>query len=306
MRDILKRYYNIIKDLEGEVLEGLDIKEEYEEKIYDIVEDIAQSIILEMYVRIEKIYEPRNYEYKKQLLRYKILWYVLDEYGLNISDELFSNLSIGKWRNDAKTRLLMMFIKTFGEIIYLIEGGYSFCALSRIRYIYEVGVFLEIIDMGTEEVAKKFILFSQKGSYDIVKHIDENAKRDINKRLDDLGYGDDPKSDYGWAKNIINKKYIKFKNLADITTLKDLYFIYAIACDSVHADVYGSILAIDLTDEEKIKKTWVTTPSKNGTEEILIYLNQILLKVILAYFSLEGNFVSIIVAVILKNLITNK
>ncbi|WP_346935326.1 DUF5677 domain-containing protein [Clostridium sp.] len=296
MREILEKYYKEIKELEIECLDGENFKNEYKDKIKDLLDKLIDNLVSDLHSKIESTYFTKNYEYRDKLINYKTIWYVLDEYIFALSKELFENENIGKWKLDAKTRLLMMFIKTFGEIIYLLEGGYSFCALSRIRYIYEIAVYIDIINKGSEETARKFILFSQKSQLKLIKMLNKEAKfNEINNKLKSLGYGNDFNNDYGWAKEITNKTKISFKNLAEMTTLKDDYIIYVLSCSSAHADVYGSLIDMDMPKEVKHNNTWSTTPGKYGTNEIMGYLDKLIGPIVLNYCGHEGKLIKCVI-----------
>lgn len=302
MREILQKYYREIKELEIQCLEdGNKFKEEYKSTIYDMVDKITDNIISDLYKKINESYHPRNYEHKEKLLNYKVIWHVLDEYIYSLSTEFFNDENIGKWKLDAKTRLLMMFIKTFGEIIYLLEGGYSFCALSRIRYIYEIAVYIEIINKGTEETAKRFILFSEKSQMRLASLVGENQTSiKIKKRLKKRGYIDTYKNNYEWAMDVTQNPKITFKGMAYMTELKEDYIIYVFSCSSAHADVSGSLLSIDEPKKTILQNTWNTMPSKYGTTEIMLYLDKLIPSIVLSYCGSEGKLIKVVISMIIS------
>ncbi len=308
MRDILEKYYKEIKELEIQCLEDDNkFKDEYKSTIYDIVDKITNNIISDLYKKINESYHPRNYEYKEKLLNYKVIWHVLDEYIYSLSTEFFDDKNIEKWKLDAKTRLLMMFIKTFGEIIYLLEGGYSFCALSRIRYIYEIAVYIEIINKGTEETAKRFILFSEKSQMKLASLLGEKEiSRKIKRRLNKRGYNNVYKNDYEWAIDVTQDPQITFKRMVDMTTLKEDYIIYVLSCKSAHADVSGSLLSIDKPKEISSKNIWNTTPSKYGTKEIMLYLDKLIPSIVLNYCGSEGKLITLVISMVMSKFYNKK
>lgn len=314
---IINKYLKEIKELEVNCIDvNNNIKDEYKDSLEQLILNISNNCISELSEYISVGYNPNNYQYRSKLLNYNVLWEISDELGYQYSCESFKSATNNNWIIDANTRLFMMFVKTFKEIIYLLEGGYAACALSRIRYIYEIGVFLNIINKGSNEMSKKFILISQKSRIDIINSINkynadatlkaslDSIASNIQSSLDNLGYGNDIKKNYNWAKEITGLDKISFKELSEYTSLKDYYYIYVKSCHIVHADIFGSVFAIDLTKEEIKNHTWVTTPSINGTDKVLKYLNILISNIFFEYFGKKPSIFNVFIASILKNILT--
>lgn len=254
----------------------------------DELEEIVTKLVETLKIALSENYIIRNFQYKEQIIELKIIYNLLDELGIRNSKEMFKDDSIGNYKADVKTRLFMMFVKTIGEIVFLLEGGYSTCAMSRIRYIYEIGVILEFINKNNNEFAKRFFFISEKSRIDMAR---EFGNTELIKRIKDGKKGiisaDKYIKNYSWAKSITKKEQSTFKELAHLSEYKDKYPIYIESCHYVHADIYGSLVSIDRFENEPIN-TWNTEPSKYGTERVIKYVGLILLNITQDYFS---NFV---------------
>ncbi|NWK10416.1 DUF5677 domain-containing protein [Clostridium cadaveris] len=220
---------------------------------------------------IDNIYRINNIEYKNEILELKAFEMLIDELGYRYSKEMFNDQTIGKYKADVKSRLFMIFVKTLNEIIYLLKGGYAVGAMARIRYIYEIAVFMEIINNNDNEFAKQYFEASEKTRYEMRKEL--NKYNNLNGYKQKFNYKKF-NGDYAWAQSIVKQKQntkITFYDLANISSYKSYYSLYKQSCWYVHADMYGSLASLDKSENEEIS-TWITTPSKYGTDKVLIYL----------------------------------
>lgn len=227
--------------------------------------------------------EQNNLGYFEKIKDLKIVFYALDSAGYEYSKKMFNNEELGKFKADAKTRLIMMFIKGLNEIIYLLNGGFASCALSRIRYLYEVGVILEVINLCDDNVAKKFILSSERSKRDLAR-ISKSVliEQEITRRLKNNGVN--YKYGYEWAKEFIGNTKYTFHNLAKKTSFNSLYWVYIFSCWYVHGDIYGSMTSIDLDKKREEFNTWITKPSINGIEKVIDLTTLIINQVHKIYF----------------------
>ncbi|APH14252.1 hypothetical protein NPD5_4189 [Clostridium sporogenes] len=306
MDKIASKYLYEMNEIQEQFLDGNgNIKEEYKGKIQDKFNEVTLNYINEMRVDIENGYNPKNEKYKKELVNLKILWNLLDDFGFEYSRILFNEISEENWRAHAKTRLFMMFVKSLGEIIYLLEGGYSSCALGRIRYIYELGVYLEIINKNSQDISRKFLQFSNSNRIKLAKELEnQRLKKKAVKDFKKLKIYTDIWDPYGWAKDIFPNEKITFRKLAKTTTLCEYYSIYTFSSWSIHADIYGSANNIDLYPSEN-DGTWVTTPSIVGTDIVIIHLLLFINKITINYFTVENECIKIFVSLVNSKLIDN-
>ena len=256
-----------------------------------------------------KCYNLKILKYKEETINLKIIYKVLDEEAFKYSSKMISNKLYGNYKAEVKTRLMMMFIKGINEVICMIENGFCSCALSRIRYMYEIAVFINIIENNDEKLAEKFFRYSEKSRLKIAKYLKRfDIEKEIYNRFDKNGIN--LSGDYNWARNIVkkNKGKIFFRDLVKISRLEDHYIIYIQCCLYTHADIFGSMFSIDKYEFEKYN-TWITTPSKQGTETIYTYLKVLIMSVIVDYFELskENLFVIMLISRILKfDILNNK
>ena len=50
----------------------------------------------------------------------------------------------------------MMYLKSFREVLFLLSNGYSDCALARTTTLYELGVYINIINKNSDDLAERF------------------------------------------------------------------------------------------------------------------------------------------------------
>lgn len=275
-----------IKDIIDKYIKKVDIYITNDKGRYDSndLEKIVDELLEELKSILSANYIIRNFKYKDQILDIKIMYTLLDELGIRNSEEMFKDDSVGKYKADMKTRLFMMFVKAIGEIVFLLEGGYSSCAMSRIRYIYEIGVILEFINKNNDEFAKRFFLISEKSRIDMAREFgDLELIESIKDRRKGIISADKYTKNYSWARSITKKEQSTFKDLAYLSKYKKLYPIYIESCWYVHADIYGSLVSLDRYENEPIN-TWNTEPSQWGTEKVIKYISIMLYNITADYF----------------------
>lgn len=291
-----------IQDIIENYIKKVDIYIVKNEEHYDCddLEGIANKLLEELKEILSKNYIIRNFQYKDQIIDLKVMYNLLDELGFRNSKEMFKDDSIGSYKSEVKTRLFMMFVKTVGEIVFLLEGGYSPCAMSRIRYIYEIGVILEFINKNNNEFAKRFLFISEKSRIDMARELgDVELIKGIIDREKGKISSDKYKRNYSWAKSITKKEQSSFKELAHLSEYKDKYPIYIESCWYVHADIYGSLVSIDRYKDEPIN-TWNTEPSKYGTDKVIKYVFSMFINIISDYFGGVTSSLSIISIICIK------
>lgn len=269
MRELVKKYLREFDELEKEACneEGKFING-YDKKIDNIFTEKCEC----MFKELENI----NYvsiwpKYENVFRKLDLMYFLLDEKGFEYAKEMMENITEkNKWETEAKIRLFMMFVKRFYEVVYLLKGGLASSAFDRARGIYEIGVYIEIINNNL--IAEKFLKHSNISRLDISRYLrdGEMEKRiidEINEFDDDEFY----KKNNGWAKELFQyyKKNITFKDLAFITKYKEYYYMYKIACLSTHATIIDSKQGIELEGYNRGENIWITGPSKNGIDIVL-------------------------------------
>lgn len=252
--------------------------DELEEKVKNNETEINRNIFSEkcesMFKEINKIeFISIAPEYKNTLHKLELIYFLLDELGFNYAKEMSSSSTEeNKWKTEAKIRLFMMFVKRFYEVVYLLKGGLSSSALDRVRGMYEIGVYLDIISKKNESISEKFLKHCNTSRLELAKCLgNQQIIEDIKEQINDFDDNDFYKKNNGWAKALFpnNTCGISFKNLAYITNLKRYYFMYKIACWSSHATIIDSIQGIELNKDTKGKSIWTTGPSNNGFEFVI-------------------------------------
>jgi len=306
MREIVNKYLNELKQIQQKCSDDNDnINKEYQDKVEGIFKDISLKYINEMRYDIKNRCYPKNEKYQRELVNFKILWHLFDDFRYEYIPVLFNKADKENWKPHAKIRLFMMFVKAFGEVIYLLEGGYASCALTRIRYIYEIGVYIEIIEKASQDVAKKFLQYSNGNRLKLADSLkDRKLQSKIKKDLRKYGRLKVVLKPYRWAKNVISNEKITFKNLAETTDLYQHYSMYIFSSWSVHADVYGSANSIELSSTEN-DRMWATTPSNIGAELIISYLKLLIAYIPCKYFSVPNECISIFVCSVISEFISS-
>ncbi|HBJ2623065.1 TPA: hypothetical protein LA827_002850 [Clostridium botulinum] len=274
MREIAKKYLKEFDELEKKACnEEKKFIDGYGKKIENIFSEKCQS----MFKEIENIDSISILpEYEDKLRKLELIYFLLDEKGFDYAKHMMENVTEGnKWKTEAKIRLLMMFVKRFYEVLYLLKGGLASSALDRARGMYEIAVYLEIIINNNESVSEKFLKHCNTSRLELAKCLgNQQIIEEITDQINDFNDDDFYKKNNGWAKELFphNTRGISFKNLADITKFKQYYFNYKIACLSTHATIIDSVQGIELDKGSKGKNIWNTGASKNGFEFVFSML----------------------------------
>lgn len=221
------------------------IKEEYQETIVEKYLDIITTF--------EGKISPDEFGIcvdtaKEELKRYYLAYYILDE-------RIFKQLNLETatnpgWKSEARIRLYMMYLKSFREVLFLLSNGFSDCALARTRTLYELGVYINIINKNTDIIAERFCRYCNVQSLKMANEMSlEDRKNKLNETIDNFNYEDEYKKENGWARalfpNIKDKHNITFYNLIELTPYKNYYAMYKIACNFVHGSLFSSMESLD-------------------------------------------------------------
>lgn len=306
MREIAKKYLKEFDELEKKACnEKKEFINGYSGKIENIYSEKRQDLFNEL----ENIsFKSRVPKHENMLRKFELMYFLLDETGYDYAKQMSSNITgENKWKSEAKIRLFMMFVKRYYEAIYLLKDGLASSALDRVRGMYEIGVYLDIINKNSEGLAEKFLKHCNTSRLDLARSISDQEMiqkitEEINDFTDDYFY----KKNNGWAKELFpsTTRNITFKNLVDITQLKQFYYMYKTACISAHATILDSIQGIELDEKSRGKSVWVTGASENGIEyvlEILFSFSCIIIMDGLDNRNLSGMFTLLCFSNIMKN-----
>lgn len=273
IREKINKFIEKCIEFEKEICtEKGDIKEEYQEtvldKYLDLFADIEKEISTdELGIIVEK--------QKETVKRYFIAYYILDERIFRQLNEKMKDSP--SWKLEAQIRLYMMFLKTFREILSLLSSGFSNCALARTRTLYELGVYISLINKHSEELSERFCKYCNVQSLNIAKAMSFKDKKDkLIEVINAFDYETEFTFENGWARILFNdtseKKYISFKDLAELTTFNKYYPMYKVSCNFVHGNLFSSLQSLDSAKEERGKNFWNTSPSNEGIREVVLFL----------------------------------
>lgn len=270
IRDIVGNVIEKCIELEKSVLcEDGSIKEEYQETLMDRYLDILTMLEKEIFTVDFGICIKNESDTIK---RFYIVYYLLDE---RMFRQLNRELGIESgWKAEARIRLYMMYLKVFREVLFLLANGYSDCALARTRTLYELGVYISIINKNTDILAERFCRHCNVQSLKAAKAIlaEERASH-IETFIDQFNYEKGYKKDNGWARILFpqanDKSNIQFHDLVSLTNYKQYENMYKIACNFVHGSLFSSLESLDSAQEQRGKAFWNTSPNDEGIEEVI-------------------------------------
>ncbi len=249
------------------------IKEEYQKNILTEFQHLIEELDSSLHVGMFGVSEN---SYSEKLKKLYIYYYILDE---KIFTLLSEKMKVNQnWKLEAQFRLYMMYLKTYRETLFLLSGGFSDCALSRTRRLFEIGVYLGIINKNDEKLAERYCKHCNTQRYDLALKLNNNdTVKKIIKQVKNLNYEKEFINNNGLANTIIkDKRTIYFSDLIELTEYKKHEFIYKYSCLYVHPSLHSSLNSLELTQETKGKNVWNTSPSLEGIEEVidvlLVYL----------------------------------
>lgn len=288
-QEIRKKVKQLIEKcilFEAECLcENGDIKAEYQETIIDKYQEILKAFENDISINDLGICVDNEKDFIK---RFYLVYYILDEkiFG-QLNKEISSNAG---WKAEARIRLYMMYLKTFREVLFLLSNGYSDCALARTRTLYELGVYISIINKNSDDLAERFCKYCNVQSMKMAEVLSSEEKvNKIGKFIDKFNYEEGYKKENGWARilfpNIKGKSNVQFRSLADLTLYKDYLNMYKMACNFVHGSLFSCLESLDSAEEQRGKNFWNTSPNNEGINEVIQFLK----KYIVAFISDYGD-----------------
>ncbi|MDD3414565.1 MAG: DUF5677 domain-containing protein [Lachnospiraceae bacterium] len=266
IRDYIKKYDELKSNIADE--DGT-IKKEYQSTALDEYKKM-HAILLDSFTY--DIFGIRENEHAEKLKKLYIYYYLSDEKIYSKVSGMISESPSMKL--EAQIRLYMMYLKTLREILYLLSGGYSDCALSRVRRLYEMGVYIEIISKNDENLATRFCKHCNTQSYILAKKLNNNEKtKEISKTVKSFNYEKEFIYDNGWA-NILfkNKTKINFADLLKLTEYKSQEATYKLTCNFVHPSLLSSLQSLDIRKDDNGKSIWNTSPSDEGIDTVIKFV----------------------------------
>ena len=250
------------------VCENGDIKEEFQETLIDKYTDIIDGWVNQITLDDLGIIVENE---KELIKKFYVIYYILDE---RVYTQLNSEIGANPgWKAEAQIRLHMMYLKTFREVIFLLASGFSDCALARTRTLYELCVYINIINQNSEELAERFCKYCNVQSLKLAREMNLEEKIEmITETLDSFNFESEYKKENGWARilfpNITPNRNISFYDLAELTQYKEYRNMYKMACNFVHGSLFSSLESLDSAATQRRKNFWNTSPSNDGIEAI--------------------------------------
>ena len=193
------------------------------------------------------------------------------------------SLQRSKAKKGIARREVLMFLHTRAcqvamEIIVLLQSGLADGAFARWRTLHELWIIAALVDMYGDEIAERYldheaVVMKRAMDNELRFHRDLKkptiAKRvqvEINSNFDKViaQYGQDFRSNYGWAAHHLGRKNPTFQMLEDEVTRAPLSPAYKWASFNVHAGVAGLVHSLGNPTEQYVP---MAGSSNAGLEE---------------------------------------
>jgi hypothetical protein len=157
-------------------------------------------------------------------------------------------------------RLLTRGLQVSDEILCLLENGFADGAMARWRTLHEIAVVAAVIRLYGDEVAGRYIDHQHvESKRSMSKYLESapqlgyrklslRAQRRIQRNYDKViaTYGDDFRSDYGWAAAHLKKKRPTFADLEKAAGRAKMRSHYQMGNDNIHAGVKSMYFRLGL------------------------------------------------------------
>lgn len=264
-----------------------DIKEAYQNTILDDYFSLLSEIENGYSAKDFGICVEQNVE---EIKRYYMIYFMLDErIYKQLNEEIESTQG---WRAEARIRLYMMYLKDFREVLFLLSNGFLDCAVARLRTLYELGVYISIINDNTDELSERFCKYCNVQSLKMAETFaTEDRIKAMSENVQSFGYEKGYSKENGWARilfpNIKDKGKVSFFNLAELTEYKQYYQMYKVSCNFVHGSLFSSLESLDSAKEQRHMNFWNTSPSNEGVNEVIHFIKLYLILFITEYIHSE-------------------
>lgn len=175
-------------------------------------------------------------------------------------------------------RLQAKAIQISQEVFTLITNGFSDGAQARWRTLHEISVVSAFISEHNETVAERYIDHEFIDAYKAAKQhndfyirlglerVSDDEMKELSKRYNNLlmKYGNNYRSDYGWAAEALNIKKPTFRDIEASVELDHLRPYYKNASAFVHGNSTGVFNSLGTPQDDNII---LSGPSQYGLEE---------------------------------------
>ena len=162
--------------------------------------------------------------------------------------------------NKLLIRLLTRALQVSDEILCLLQNGFADGAMARWRTLHEIAVVAAVIRLHGDEIAERYIAHQHVESKRSMTKYLESAPRlgyrslsqRVQKRIQKsyekviAAYGDDFKTDYGWAAAHLKKKRPTFADLETSAGRAEMRSHYQMGNDNIHAGVKSMYVRLGL------------------------------------------------------------
>jgi len=174
------------------------------------------------------------------------------------------------------------------EILVLLENGYADGAMARWRTLHEVTVVAMFIATTGTKTAERYIDHQTVDSYKAVEfycktHIDlgfkalsQKVQNKVRKNYEEAlkKWGDDFKSEYGWASEALDKKSPRFTDIEEFVKKASMRSYYKMASWNVHTNPRSLFFRLGAIDSENIylagaSNYGFTEPAQNASLSLL-------------------------------------
>ena len=254
------------------------LKGEYTDSLYEELEDDKQRMLEDESIMIREFSQNLSKLWEKPLSLLQTIIVITRDTGNNYLYGNFHNVSSMDLTESLLVRIHARAIQVSKEVLVLLKNGLADGAEARWRTLHELTVIATFIAEHGDEVAKRYIdhenienykRAKQHNQYNIrlgaspidleeMKLLEEEYIKVIEK------YGENYKSDYGWASEVLNNKRPTFSAI-ELSVQFDHYRpYYKLASGNVHAGSHSIFSRLGLLNKDENKDILLCGYSNNG------------------------------------------
>ena len=275
-----EQFENAIQNIFNDLLKDLekiigDLPENLTSIMLESTDKISQEILKSLKKSSKRMLKDRalsfsSFEsnlysvYKKAFNLLEMLIVIAFEAGESFNDEVRSQESFETdYISNVLTRLHARACQIAYEILVLLKSGLADGAHARWRSLHEISVTALFISSNGNNIAERYLLHNEIESYEAAKTYQENcdslgyeplSQKEIMELTDIYNnlikrFGNNYKSDYGWASVATNNDKPTFRDIEKSVGLKHLRPHYKMACNNVHANPKSIFFKLGLYPE---------------------------------------------------------
>lgn len=275
-----EQFENAIQNIFNDLLKDLekiigDLPENLTSIMLESTDKISQEILKSLKKSSKRMLKDRalsfsSFEsnlysvYKKAFNLLEMLIVIAFEAGESFNDEVRSQESFETdYISNVLTRLHARACQIAYEILVLLKSGLADGAHARWRSLHEISVTALFISSNGNDIAERYLLHNEIESYEAAKTYQENcdslgyeplSQKEIMELTDIYNnlikrFGNNYKSDYGWASVATNNDKPTFRDIEKSVGLKHLRPHYKMACNNVHANPKSIFFKLGLYPE---------------------------------------------------------